>query len=128
MLFRLSCAPASRRMWGGISRAREGEKSCQEHLVSRHWVPLASSLTVPQKNSAHQLHFCTTSIQLQPAFYGCPLSRVARPRPTRHNPTQPEVRATYQGVDENFCSFFTLVEGVYVCQLLEEIDHSYGHM
>lgn len=40
----------------------------------------------------------------------------------------PEAWATYQSIDENFCPFFTLVEGIYVCQLLKQINHGYGHM
>lgn len=45
---------------------------------------------------------------------------------TSHEAVKPQV--TYQSIDENLCSLFTLMEGVYVCQFLKQINHSYGHM
>lgn len=42
----------------------------------------------------------------------------------RNNPTA----TTYQSVYEDFSSFFTLMESIYISQLLKQVHHGYGNM
>lgn len=42
----------------------------------------------------------------------------------RNNPAA----TTYQSVYEDFSSFFTLMESIYISQLLKQVHHSYGNM
>lgn len=35
---------------------------------------------------------------------------------------------THQSIDEDFSSFFTLMESIYIGQFLKQVYHSYGNM